>query len=63
MDEPVRVTVVPEPPEPLMVPVIENVCGATAVAVKLAPVILAVVIVSASVAGAKVKPVCDGVTV
>ena len=60
---PLRVRVVPEPPEPLTVPEIEKVCGASAVAVKFAPVILAVVMVSAREVGLKVKPVWLGVTV
>jgi hypothetical protein len=53
---PLRVIVVPEPPDPLIVPEIENVCAAVAVAVKFAPVMLAVVIDSARVAGLNVKP-------
>ena len=56
-DVPVRLTDAPLPPVPLTVPEIENVCGAVAVEVKLAPVMLAVVIVSASEVGLKVKPV------
>ena len=62
-DVPVKATVVPEPPLPLIVPVIENVCGAAAVAAKFAFVMFAVVIVSGSDVGLKVKPVCVGVTV
>ncbi len=54
---PLRVNVVPEAPEPLTVPVMEKVCGAMAVAVKLAPVMFAVVMVSGSEVGLKVKPV------
>ena len=60
---PLKVNVAPEPPGPLIVPEIENVCGATAVAVKFAPVTFAVVIDSGSEAGLKVKPVWLGVTV
>ncbi len=60
---PLRLSVVPEAPEPLTVPVMEKVCGAVAVAVKLAPVMLAVEIVSGSEAGLNVKPVWLGVTV
>jgi hypothetical protein len=45
-----------------MVPVIENVCAAVAVDVKFAPVMFAVVIVSAIDAGLNVKPVWLGVT-
>ncbi len=60
---PLRVKVVPEAPVPLTVPEMENVCGALAVEVKFAPVMLAVVIVSASEVGLKVKPVWLGVTV
>jgi hypothetical protein len=60
---PLRVKVVPDPPVPLTVPVIVNVCGAEAVAVKFAPVIFVVVIASASDAGLNVKPVWLGVTV
>ncbi len=62
-DVPVRVTVAPLPPVPLMVPEMENVCAAVAVEVKLAPVMFAVVTVSASEVGLKVKPVWLGVTV
>ena len=57
LDLPLRATVVPEAAAPLTVPEIEKVCGALAVAVKLAPVTLAVVMVSASEVGLKVKPV------
>ena len=60
---PLRVSVVPDPPVPLTVPVIVNVCGATAVAAKLALVTFAVEIVSASEPGLNVKPVWLGVTV
>jgi hypothetical protein len=60
---PLKVNVVPEALAPLTVPEMENVCGATAVAVKFAPVMFAVVIDSASDAGPKVKPVWLGVTV
>ena len=62
-DVPVKDTVAPEPPDPLIVPEMENVCGATAVAVKFAPVIFAVVTDSASEAGAKVNPVWFALTV
>ena len=62
VDVPVNLTVAPLPPVPLIVPEIEKVCGAIAVAVKFAPVMFAVVIVSASEAGLKVKPVWLGVT-
>jgi hypothetical protein len=57
------VTVVPEPPVPPIVPVMENVCGVEAVAVKFALVMFVVEIDSASEPGLKVKPVCDGVSV
>ena len=60
---PLRVNVVPEPPVPLTVPEMENVCGAVAVEVKLTPVMFAAVIVSASEVGLNVKPVWLGVTV
>ena len=60
---PLKVKVVPEPPDPLIVPEMENVCGATAVAVKFAPAMLAVVIDSASEAGLNVNPEWLGVTV
>jgi hypothetical protein len=60
---PLRVNVVPDPPVPPTVPVIVNVCGVVAVEVKFAPVMFAVVIVSASEAGLNVKPVWLGVTV
>ena len=63
VDVPVRVTVAPLPPVPLIVPVMENVVGAVAVEVKFAFVMFAVVIVSASEVGLKVKPVWLGVTV
>ena len=63
VDVPVTLTVAPLPPDPLIVPVIENVCGAVAVDAKFAPVTLAVVIYSASDAGLNVKPVWLGVTV
>ena len=56
-DVPERLTVAPLPPVPLIVPEIENVCGAVAVDVKFAPVMFAVVMVSASEVGLKVKPV------
>ena len=62
-DVPVKDTVAPEPPDPLIVPEIENVCGATAVAAKFTPVIFAVVTDSASEAGLNVNPVWLGVTV
>ena len=60
---PVRLTVAPLPPVPLIVPEMENVVGAVAVDVKFAPVIFAVVIASASEVGPKEKPVWLGVTV
>ena len=60
---PLRVTVAPDPPVPLIVPEMENVCGATAVAVKFTPVMFAVVIVSACGPGVNVNPVWLGVTV
>jgi hypothetical protein len=60
---PLKVTVVPDPPEPLIVPEIENVLVAVAVAVKFAPVMLTVVIDTASEAGLNVKPVWLAVTV
>ena len=60
---PLRVNVVPEAPGPLTVPEMENVCGALAVAVKFALVMLAVVMVSAREVGPKVKPVWLGVMV
>jgi hypothetical protein len=63
VDVPVNLTVAPLPPDPLIVPVIENVCGAVAVAVKFAPLMFAVVIDSASDTGLNVKPVCVGFTV
>ena len=62
-DVPVRLTDAPLPPVPLIVPEIENVVGAIAVDVKFAPVMFAVVMVSASDVGLKVKPVWLGVTV
>jgi hypothetical protein len=55
-DAPVNLTVAPEPPGPLIVPEIENVCGAVAVDVKLMPVTLAALIVAACDAGLNVKP-------
>ena len=63
VDVPVNLTVAALPPVPLIVPEIENVVGAVAVAVKFAPLMFAVVIVSASDVGLKVKPVWLGVTV
>ena len=57
VDTPVRLTVAPEPPAPLIVPEIENVCGATAVDAKFAPVMFAAVTVSASGVGLNVNPV------
>ena len=63
VDVPVRDTVAPEPPDPLIVPEMENVCGATAVAVKFAPVMFAVVTASANDAGLKVNPVWLALTV
>src|ERR1700742_2990510 len=62
VDAPVNFTVAPLPPVPLMVPEIEEVCGAVAFDVKFALVMLAVVIVSGRDAGLKVKPVWLGVT-
>ena len=62
-DWPVNTTVEPAPPVPVIVPEIENVCGATAVAAKLSPVTLAVVIAAFCDAGPKVNPVWLGVTV
>ena len=57
VDVPVRLTVAPLPPVPLIVPEIEKVVGAVAVEVKFAPVMFAVVMVSANEVGLKVKPV------
>ena len=56
---PVSLTVAPDPPAPLMVPVIVKVCTAE---VKLA-VALAPLTVIVWLAGVKVKPVFVGVTV
>ena len=56
-DVPVRLTVAPLPPEPPIVPEIENVCGVEAVATKFIPVTLAAVIVAACEVGPNVKPV------
>jgi hypothetical protein len=63
LDGPLSVNVVPEAPDPVIVPEIENVCAADAVDVKLAPVMFAVVIASASDAALNVKPLWLGVTV
>ena len=60
---PVNLTVAPLAPVPLIVPEIVNVVGAVAVDVKFAFVMFAVVMVSASEVGLKVKPVWLGVTV
>ncbi len=57
VEVPVNLTVAPLPPEPVIVPEIENVCAAVAVEVKFAPVMFAVVIVSANDGEVKVKPV------
>jgi hypothetical protein len=60
---PVSLTVAPFPPVPLIVPVIEKVCAAAAVAAKFAPVMFVVVIDSASDVALNVKPTWLGVTV
>ena len=59
---PLRATVAPLPPLPLIVPEIENVCG-IAVAVKAGTVTLAPLTVAFWLAGLKVKPLWLGVTV
>ncbi len=59
VDVPVSLTVAPEPPVPLIVPLIVNVC---AVEVKLA-VTLAPLTVTARFVGVKVNPLLLGATV
>ena len=54
---PVRLTVAPLPPVPLIVPEIENVAGAMAVDVKLAPVMFAAVRVGKSYVSYHLMPV------
>ena len=53
---PVRATVAPLPPVPLIVPEIENVWGVEAVDVKFIPVTFATVIVVACDVGPNVNP-------
>jgi hypothetical protein len=60
---PLNITVAPLPPlVGVIVPEIENVEGATAVAVKFIPVTLAALIVADCVVGLNVNPVWLGVT-
>ena len=63
VEAPVNATVAPLPPEPLIVPEIENVCVETAVETKFMPVTFAVVTAAAKEAGLNVKPVWLTVTV
>ena len=59
-DDPLKATVAPFPPLPLIVPEIENVAGGMAVAVNAGTVTLAPLTVAFWLpAGLNVKPLCD----